>query len=277
LAISAQSPVTNPAGFGETVPNPACLACPGSEWSNEMNITAADAQFATISLNQNGFCFQSTCFYSRYLYAHNFNFAIPIGATIDSIFVDILRKAATVNCIRDTIVQLEKVATITGSNLASTNFWPTTAATASYGQTDPLWSTTWLPSDINDAGTGVVLKIENATANPQQAGVDFIQMTIYYSTATGIHSATSSPSAITWINSISKNSAKVFLDGKTNCVSELYDATGNLLQSENYGQLSAGENEIEMQTSQLATGIYFWRIRIGDKFYTRKISVVSID
>jgi hypothetical protein len=274
FSLLAQSPVTHSAGYGETVPSPACLACAGSEWSNEMNVTATDNAFATTGLNQNAFCFQSTCFYSRYLYAHNFNFSIPSNATIDTIIVDIIHRAGTINTVKDSIVQLQKMMNITGANLASSAFWPTAAATASYGNTDPLWSTTWTPADINDPSSGVVLKVVNYSSAQEQAGIDHIQMTIFYTTSTGIHSVTASPSAVTWINSVSKTSAHIFLENNSTCVSTLYDVTGNILSKENQDNLSQGENDIEMPMSGLAPGIYFWRIQIGDKFYTKKISVL---
>lgn len=273
LSLFAQTSVTNSAGTGETVPTSACLACAGSNWNNETNITAADGAYADVGLNQNAFCFQSTCFYSRYLYAHNFGFAIPVGATIDSIIVDIDRRASTANVVRDTIVQLQKGANITGANLASVAYWPTTVGTASYGSTNPLWSDTWTPADVNDTNMGVVLKVANFSTVQEQAGVDHVQMTIYYSTSTGMHSVTASPSGVTWINSTNKTAAHIFLENNATCVSSLYDVTGNCLKTESLTALTKGENEIEMPTSQLAPGIYFWQLQIGDKRYTKKVIV----
>ncbi|HET6992657.1 MAG TPA: hypothetical protein VFJ43_15085, partial [Bacteroidia bacterium] len=56
LFTFAQSPVTMPCDTGEMVPSGACLACAGSEWNNEMNITANDALVADITLRQASLC-----------------------------------------------------------------------------------------------------------------------------------------------------------------------------------------------------------------------------
>jgi hypothetical protein len=271
----AQSPVTKSAGFGEELPSAACLSCPGTDWNNPMNITVADNAFATTGLNANPNCFQSSCYYSRYLYAHNFNFSIPIGATIDTIIVDILRRSSNTNSLKDSIVQLEKSATIVGSNLASGNFWPTSAATQSYGLTDPLWSTSWLPSDINDPGTGMVLKVENLSSVQQTAGVDHIQMTVYYSTTTGNFSVTSSPSNVEWINSKEEIAATIFTPVPINCSSKIYTSCGQEVASIEYGQSSTGINHFVCPAENLEDGIYFWEIRIGENLYCRKFAITK--
>jgi hypothetical protein len=52
-------------------------------WVNPGNITANDGSFATAALNAS---------FSNELKATNFNFAIPAGATIISVQVDIFRQ-----------------------------------------------------------------------------------------------------------------------------------------------------------------------------------------
>jgi len=275
LFSHAQSPVTNSAGYGEELPSPACLACPGADWNDPMKITIADGSVATTGLNSNGNCFQSTCFYSRYLYAHNFNFAIPIGATIDSIFVDIKRAALSANAIHDSIVQLEKSDSLIGANLQSSTIWPTTLTYESYGHNNPLWGTTWLPADINDPTYGVVLKILNLTASEAQAEVDHIQMTVYYSTTTGNFSVTSSPSAIEWINSPNEISMNIFTSASVNCSSKIYNSSGQEVNSFNYGQSLIGQNYFHCSTEYLADGIYFCVINVGGNSYSRKFIVTK--
>ena len=274
--VFAQSPVTNSPMSGDELPSAACLSCPGTDWNNPMYIISANGQNATTGLNPTGNCFQSTCYYSRNLYAYNFGFAIPTGATIDSIFVDIKRGAGNANAAKDSVVQLVKSGLYVGSNLQSPVFWPTSSAYQNYGHTDPLWGTTWLPADLNDPTSGVILKVENLSASGLNVGVDHFQMTVYYNTTTGFYAVTSSPLQIQWINSGTDNSAIIYnADDLTECTSALFDVAGNLVNPLSVNKLSPGENKIELATSQLANGIYFWQIRVGDQFLTRKISVTK--
>jgi hypothetical protein len=53
-----------------------CLGCPGTEWNNAGKITSKDGSFAGTILAENGFCFQSICYYSRGLIASKFDFAL---------------------------------------------------------------------------------------------------------------------------------------------------------------------------------------------------------
>jgi hypothetical protein len=66
----------------------------------------ADSQYANVSLNAFPFCFQTSCYYSRYLMANNFGFSIPVNATIEGVKAEILRASSTSPNIGDTIVQI---------------------------------------------------------------------------------------------------------------------------------------------------------------------------
>ena len=101
---------------------------------------------------------------SQNLLATNFGFAIPSGASIKGISVDINRyrdgtpgsagffgSAGTVGDIQDNNVQLIVGGSATGTNKAIGGNWSTTTSTiASYGSTIDTWGTslTWLKSTI---------------------------------------------------------------------------------------------------------------------------------
>lgn len=275
FSLFAQSPAIMPPGTGETSPSSACMGCQGTIWNNEPNVSANDAQIASISLNPNGFCFQSTCYFSRYLYAHNFSFAIPGTATIDSILVDVKRVTVSANAIKDSIVQLYDGTTNVGNNLQSQTPWSTSLTTYTYGHTDPLWGAIWTPAILNNQAMGLMLKIKNLQASQQNAGVDFVQMTVYYSTATGNFSVSSSPSEVNWITNDNSVDAEINSDIPSVCSSSLFDVQGQLIEEENYGTLNAGENRFDLSTIYLQAGIYFWKITVGNQTYTRKIVITS--
>jgi len=269
----AQSPVTHSAGVGDEIPDFSCLACIGTDWFNTENITKADDSVSTAGLNENGNCFQSTCFFTRFLYARNFNFDIPEDATIDSIFVDIRRAASKPNAILDSIVQLEKGDSMVGLNLHSSLYWPTKLQYENYGHDEPLWGTTWLPSDLNDTATGVLLKVVNKSFSIEEAHVDHIRMTIYFSTSTGTYSVTSSPSEIEWINSSNEISVKFYSATSLNCSANIYTMNGRLVKSIHYGESLRGENNFQINTENLVEGIYFLVMNIGSNSFTRKFVI----
>lgn len=275
LFAPAQSHVTKSAGFGEEIPGPACLACAGTDWFNPEYIGAADGLLTFTGLNVYGTCFMSTCYYSRYLYAHHFNFSIPVDATIDSIFVDIFKGALTENSIQDSIVQLQKNGTPVGSNLASDIFWPVSFHYSDYGHNDPLWGTSWLPEDLNDTTFGVTLKIKNISDKEVDAAVDHIRMTVYYSTSTGIHSVTSSPCSIEWINTPNEISVNIITPEPASCSSKIYNLNGQVIDSFDYGRSLSGQNHFEYSIKNLADEIYVWTMMIGRNMYSRKFLVMK--
>lgn len=270
--IHAQSPVTHSANSGENVPSLACLACAGTEWNDLTNIKAEDDLVATTVVFPAGNCFMSFCSYSRYLYASHFNFDIPADAVIDSIFVDILRAAHVQNALMDSTVRLVKKGTLVGDNLRAQGFWPTTLSYQSYGHDDPLWGTSWLPSELNDTATGVSLKVMNLTSSNVQADVDHIRMTVHYSSSTGTYSVTSSPSDLEWINSSTGIDMNIYTSSPVLCNSKVYNILGQVVNSLNFGRTLRGQNHFYCSTEFFQPGIYFIVVDVGGKLFTRKFT-----
>jgi hypothetical protein len=138
----------------------------GAADSSEAQITAATYDTPDISFR---------------LQARNFGFAIPSGATVDGIVVEINRReiAGTASDFR---VQLtDSTATLVGSNKANTTAgsWPSTATTATYGTSTDTWAASLDDVDINSANFGVTLSVRADSANTD-IGVDFIRVTVYH-------------------------------------------------------------------------------------------------
>jgi hypothetical protein len=127
---------------------------------------------------------------SHYLSASNFGFAIPPGATILGITVEIDQRASNTSNVTDSSVRIVKNGAIQSTDKATSTTWGTSDSTQSYGGNNDLWGTTWNASDINNATTGVVFAADNSNfLSTRTAYIDFIRMTVYYN-LTGTPTAT---------------------------------------------------------------------------------------
>jgi hypothetical protein len=123
---------------------------------------------------------------TRYITVQGFGFAIPAGAAICGIKVDVERYAAGLiigSSVTDNSIRIIKNGSITGSDQAAGAAWPGAAAYASYGGSANQWGTAWTPADINAANFGVAI---SAKLNAGLAGVfltaeiDHVSLTVYY-------------------------------------------------------------------------------------------------
>lgn len=154
-------------------------------WTTESNADVSDNNYATWTGDTQ---------YSYYLVGLGYNFAIPTGATINGIVVDIERNALTgSDSYKDARVRLLKAAVVGTTDKANTvDSWPiNTDATASYGSSSDLWGETWTATDINSAEFGVALSVECITIGDAcetfgyDARVDSMQITVHYTEASG--------------------------------------------------------------------------------------------
>lgn len=117
---------------------------------------------------------------TEYLELTDFGFAIPSGATISGIKMEIDRFGDPfAGIVADNIVKLVKAGTVAGSSEASPTSWPLGFSLATYGGQTDLWGTTWTAAQINDPGTGVVISVALASSG-SQAVVRGARMTVYY-------------------------------------------------------------------------------------------------
>ena len=154
-------------------------------WTNPGNAAASDNVYAT--------CVLAASQQSQILRATNFGFAIPSGATIDGILVEIERKASagSVGTDWDGPI-LVKAGVAAGTHDTSGPYWPTADAYQSYGGATSKWGTSWSDTDINNSGFGVQMRGDMG-ASGGTLSVDHIRITVYYSSGAQATGAISLP------------------------------------------------------------------------------------
>lgn len=116
------------------------------------------------------------------LFATNFGFSLPAG-TVDGIKVDIYTGAS--QCV-EYGVSLVKASAITGTDKAAGNYIFGND-TRSWGNSVDLWSTTWTVANINSAGFGFALAVQDDGSATCSCLLDYVAITVYYTaSATGI-------------------------------------------------------------------------------------------
>ena len=114
---------------------------------------------------------------THYLKATNFTFAIPAPAQILGIEV-LVERHSSLGTIFDSRARIVKGGVIGTAERALGGTWPLTDTTVTYGSPSDLWGTTWTPSDINGAGFGFALSVDD---NADAAAVDHVSIRVSYS------------------------------------------------------------------------------------------------
>lgn len=142
------------------------------EWQDEGNAATANSVYSSVDLG--------TGSQSHYLFAQDFDFAIPSGAIITGIKADIKlwqdKGAESHNAI-DASVKIMKNDFISGDDQARGNDVPLDNSFVTYGGLGNLWGTTWTPADINDIEFGVGFSYSGIGS---VVNVDYIKLTVYY-------------------------------------------------------------------------------------------------
>ena len=275
INVFAQTSGPNDPAAAVCVPSSACLACPGSLWNSPTNIFLQDNSNATTGLNVNGSCFQSTCYYSRFLYASNFGFAIPGSATVNGVTVEIYRSAVSASSVVDSSLRLVQGGVPAGMNKADVTPWTTTGAYFTYGSSSDTWGLTLLPSDINATTFGTYLRVYNMSNVQSTANVDHIRITVDYTMATGIHtSQTGTASAFNAFQNDNELQVAFILSSPAAKVSlKLFDILGKMRAEKQLSTLSEGMNLEKIPSANLAPGIYFIQLDAGAGVMTKKIII----
>lgn len=144
-----------------------------NDWLTAANVFADDgseAQITAATFDANDVSYR--------LRATNWGFAIPAGATINGIVVEIDRRCFA-GAAADYRVQLGRDITAPiGDNKASASAWPATSAVATYGSSSDTWAAGLTVGDLNTSL--VVFLAVQATASNTDIGVDFIRVTVHY-------------------------------------------------------------------------------------------------
>jgi hypothetical protein len=146
-------------------------------WANPANQYASDGAVASA-----GYLLDVTNTFSVStvpLTSGGFGFAIPTGAIIDGIKLEVNRTLQT-NLSEET-VYLRKAGATTGTNKA---FAGVGASPIVYGGPTDLWGASWTPADINNANFGASLTF-NASHGPADFNcqIDYVRITVYWHTA----------------------------------------------------------------------------------------------
>ena len=170
------------AGAGATLSN-AGTSENAEAWVSPGNVTADDGTTASITAAT-----YDSPDISQLLVASSFGFAIPSGATITGIIVEIDRNNAA-GAASDNRVQLSTstaFAGLVGDNKADTaTDWPASLAIATYGTSSDHWNAGLDASEVNASGFSVMLSVQADAANTDIA-VDFIRVTVHYTHGTQI-------------------------------------------------------------------------------------------
>lgn len=125
---------------------------------------------------------------SQRLKGQGFGFAIPAGAAITGITVEVRRYQSAANLSQDLEVRLLIADALSGSNKATTTSYPspsTNAAYATYGGPADTWGIAGLTgADINNALFGVAFRATGGNGTGTTVGVDAIRVTVDYTVST---------------------------------------------------------------------------------------------
>lgn len=143
-------------------------------WTNPTNAQADDGTYATFASSANNAV-------SNYLRATNFGFAVPAGAQVTGVRVDVKWKANSANVFRNTSVRLVKAGTGGGNSLAYSATLPTSDTVWTYGSgPNDTWGNTLSVSDVNNSGFGVEISLTHLLTASDTASVDYVKLTVYY-------------------------------------------------------------------------------------------------
>ena len=157
------------------------IAGSGADWSNPSNITVEDSNYADALVQKNGGL-------SDYLRGTNCGFAIPSGATINGVELQIrIRASISGNLFDEYVYLVENGSIILGcNNKASGTAWPDTEITRTYGGSSELWGCTLTPTIINSGTFGFQIMTEHTgTLSNRRTYVYWAKIKVYYTESGG--------------------------------------------------------------------------------------------
>lgn len=145
-------------------------------WTSPDNITADDdAQASCNSPYYGG---------SNWLRATNFGAAVPSGATIKGVAIEIDEKASNGSAIYIADIHLW-TGSKAGTSKTNQPDWPTSFTKRTYGGATDLWGATLTATNVNATSFGVRFKVAGKTTPNTYAFCDVIRVKIYYDMGPG--------------------------------------------------------------------------------------------
>ncbi|HQS56903.1 MAG: hypothetical protein B7Y56_01965 [Gallionellales bacterium 35-53-114] len=154
-------------------------------WTNPARAVSSNNSYATRALND--------LQVSNYLRCTNYGFAIPAGATIVGISVNVERRASSTNSLRDAAMRLVKdvsgAPAIQATDRSTLTFYPTADTLEAHGGSADLWGDAWAYTDINSTNFGAAFAAQKpGTANgARTVSVDHMPITVTYTMASPLH------------------------------------------------------------------------------------------
>ena len=144
-------------------------------WIDPNNVKLDDGNVAT--------CFYSSGRTTSMIRGDNFGFAIPTDATIDGVEFKVEKSQSASSAVDKYVYLTDSNISFIGDNKADTGTqWTGTLTSKKYGGATDKWGTTLTPAIINDSDFGVAI---SATLNNSTVSIDYLQLTVYYTTSSG--------------------------------------------------------------------------------------------
>jgi len=144
-------------------------------WSNPARAISSNNSYATASVDGTT---------TRYLRCTGYNFAIPLGATINGITVNVERRSNRTDNggSRDAAMRLVKAGVIGAADRSTATIYTTADVVEAHGGAADLWGTTWTAADINAANFGAAFAATkaNAAGAAHVISVDHVSITVTF-------------------------------------------------------------------------------------------------
>lgn len=222
-------------------------------------------QFSGSSVASNSFSVND----SRHLYASDYGFSVPSGATIDGIEVSFNYSVNTAvtptNTLRNIICMLMKGGASVGIDHSSSSFYyNTSTGVVNLGSSSDLWGTSLNAADVNSTNFGFDLKLNASVLNSFFKITNGILIRVYYTELSGIKESQISGSALY------ASGKKLYFDLNTNDNTkiEVFDLSGKKVFEET---LQVNQNEIDLNS--LNKGVYICKYKTTASEISRKIYV----
>ena len=230
-------------------------------WANADRAQTSNNSDADVDLNDNDT--------SDALVCYDYGFAIPGGATVFGIVVNVERATSSGGSPRrDALMVVLKGFAATPADRSTTTNYTTTDVVEPHGGATDLWGATWTPAEINDIGFGMGFAAQKAgtTGGAETVFVDHVEIEVHYSQppaapnlvspADGAVVNTSNPT-FTW-------TAGADPDGDTVSYQLQADDSGCGFGSPELDQSGIGGTS-HVAGGGLANATYCWRVRAIDE------------
>ena len=161
-------------------------------WATPANAYTSNNAYATVSLND----FQV----SNYLRCTGYGFAIPAGATILGVTVNVERRASNTGSVRDAAMRLVRddgfgSPAIQATDRSTLTNYTTADVIEAHGGAADLWGGIWTPADINLANFGAAFASQKpgAAGGARTVSVDHMPIRVTYTTNTLHHVSINAP------------------------------------------------------------------------------------